>query len=121
MIRATMIGMTTSVPPEGSVPLADGVGDTVEAAEATALAAALVVADDVRSYLVDWSAVPQPKRRDHVIAVLLVEDYNPPRNIKWKPFCDLVRDKCNGWLKPGKPALGFGDRQIKRAVNELRA
>ena len=79
---------------------------------------ALVVADDVRSYLVDWSPVLQPKRRDHVIAVLLFEGYNPPRNIKWKPFCDLIRDKCNGWLKPGEPALSFGDR-VKTGLKTL--
>jgi hypothetical protein len=46
MIRATMIGMTTSPPlPEGSLPAADGEGATVGATEVTALAAAVVAAE----------------------------------------------------------------------------
>lgn len=93
--------------------------DTVTIA-AFAAKPVFVVADDVRHWLVEWSPQPQPKRRGQVIATLLAEGHNPPRNIKWKPFCDLVRDKCNGWLKPGKPTLGFGDKQIQRTVKELR-
>jgi hypothetical protein len=81
---------------------------------------ALIDIDDVRACLVNWSPDPQPKRREQVILTLVAEGLNPPRNIKWKPFCDLVRDKCNGWSKPGKPAFGFGDKQIQRAVKDLR-
>jgi hypothetical protein len=81
---------------------------------------AFVVPDDVRSYLANWSPDPQPKMREQVIQALLAEGHNPPRKIKWKPFCDLVRDKCNGWLAPGKPALSFSDKQIQRAVKDLR-
>jgi hypothetical protein len=81
---------------------------------------ALIDIDDVRACLVEWSPDPQPKRRGQVISTLLAEGRNPPRNIKWKPFCDLVRDKCNGWFEPGKPAPSFGDRQIQRAVKDLR-
>jgi hypothetical protein len=79
-----------------------------------------VAADDVRYQLVEWSPEPQPKLRDQVIGKLLAEGHNPPRTIHWTPFCDLVCNKCNGWLAAGKPALGFGERQIKRAVKELR-
>ena len=31
---------------------------------------------------------------------------------------ELVRDACNGWLGD-RPALGFGDKQIQRAVKRL--
>jgi hypothetical protein len=80
-----------------------------------------VIASDVRSHLTDWSSDPQPKKRENVIAEMLAEGLNPPRNIKWKPFCNRVRDECNGWLSRGQPALGFGDRQINRMVNELKS
>jgi hypothetical protein len=58
--------------------------------------------------------------RDRVIAALLAEGLNPPRNKNWKEFYKLVRDKCNGWVGK-RPAPGFGDRQIQRIVNELRS
>jgi hypothetical protein len=109
----------------GNVHWVDDSGEVVEEHELTVAnfssKPAFVVADDVRSCLADWSPQPQRSQRDRVISGLLVEGHNPPRNIKWKPFCDLVRDKCNGWLKAGKPALGFGDKQIQRAVKELRS
>jgi hypothetical protein len=60
-------------------------------------------------------------RREQVIQALIDEGLSPPRNIQWKLFCDRVRNECNGWLVPGKPALGFSDKQIQRVVKELRA
>jgi hypothetical protein len=46
----------------------------------------------------------------------------PPDNIEWNPFCDGVRDNCNGWRGKGRGRArwGFGDKQIKRRVKELR-
>jgi hypothetical protein len=108
----------------GDVRWVDDSGEIVDE-DAVTIAAfsgkpAFIVADDLRSCLVSWSPDPQPKMREQVILTLVAEGLNPPRNIKWKPFCDLVRDKCNGWSKPGKPAFGFGDKQIQRAVKDLR-
>jgi hypothetical protein len=98
-------------------------GEVVELDEITAddfsNKPALIEADDIRSQLTEWSPQPQRSRRDQVISGLLAEGLNPPRNVDWKSFCDRVRDKCNGWLKPGKPAHGFSDKQIQRVVKEL--
>jgi hypothetical protein len=80
----------------------------------------LVVASDVRSFLTDWSTNPQASHRDAVIKAKLDAGMSPGRNITWKEFCDDVRDKCNGWRAKGKPAWGFGDKQIKRIFNDLR-
>lgn len=79
-----------------------------------------IAADDVRSHLANWSDQPQPKRKAAVIKALLA-DLNPPRTTPWKQFCDQVRSECKGWRAAGKPAWGFGDRQIRRAVKDLRA
>jgi hypothetical protein len=108
----------------GDVRWFDGSGEIVDE-DAVTIAAfggkpAFVVADDIRACLVEWSPQPQPDRRRQVISDLLAEGLNPPRNIKWKPFCDLVCDKCNGWLSRGKPALGFSEKQIMRIIKELR-
>jgi hypothetical protein len=81
-----------------------------------------VIASDVRSFLTDWSPDPLPSKREAVIrAMIIAEGLNPPRNIEWKPFCDRVRDECNGWLPKGRPAWGFGDRHIRRIVRDLRS
>src|SRR5262249_32736823 len=109
----------------GNVQWVDDSGEVVEEHELTVpnfnRKPAVVVAARIRSCLADWSPQPQRSQRDRAIPGLLVEGHTPPRSIKWKPFSDLVRDKCNGWLKAGKPALGFGDKQIQRAVKELRS
>jgi hypothetical protein len=110
----------------GDVRWVDDKGEVVDEDECTIAAfgggkhPTYVVADDVRLWLTEWSSDPQPARKKEVIAKLMVE-LNPPRKTKWKPFCDRVRDECNGWHKPGKPALGFGDKQIQRIVKELRS
>jgi hypothetical protein len=108
----------------GDVRWFDDSGEIVDEDSVTIAAFAakpvFIVADHVRHWLVEWSPDPQPKRREQVIQTLLAEGLNPPRNIQWKPFCDLVCNKCNGWLAPGKPALGFGEKQIMRIVKELR-
>jgi len=79
-----------------------------------------VIAGDVRHWLTEWSPTPQRSRREAVIAAMIAEGLNPPRNINWKEFCNRVRDKCKGWLAKDKPALGFSDKQIQRCVNGLR-
>jgi hypothetical protein len=110
----------------GRVRWIDDKGDLVDEEECTLAAFAgdrhpfRVAADDVRHCLTRWSHDPLPARREEVIAKLMVE-LNPPRKTKWKPFCDRVRDDCNGWLKPGVPAPGFGDKQIQRIVKDLRS
>jgi hypothetical protein len=80
----------------------------------------LVIADDVRHWLTEWSSSPQRSRRGAAIEAMLAEGHNPPRNISWKEFCGRVRDECNGWLGD-RPALGFSDRQIQRNVKDLRS
>jgi hypothetical protein len=79
-----------------------------------------ISADDVRDHLLRWSPDPQPKKRADAISKLIKKGLSPPRNIPWKRFCDLVRDACKGWGKAGKPAFGFSDKQIQRAVKALR-
>jgi hypothetical protein len=109
----------------GNVRWLDGAGEVINEDECTVAnfnhKPVLVMADDVRHWLTQWSRAPQPSRREAVIAALIAEGFNPPRNIPWKKFCGEVRDKCNGWLSNGEPALGFSDRQIQRTVKELRA
>ena len=57
-----------------------------------------------------------------MIAALIAEGVNPPRTIKWKEFYKRVRDACNARLDAkGRPPFGFGDKQIRRIVNGLRA
>ena len=82
---------------------------------------AFVEADDIRHWLLQSRRSPLTKQREIVIVELLASDQLPGENIEWKAFCDLVRDNCNGWRKRGKPAWGFGDKQIKRVVNTLRS
>jgi hypothetical protein len=82
---------------------------------------AFVIADDVRHHLAEWSAQPLRSHRDQVIEKLIAEDHRPPRSIDWKSFYKLVRDDCRGWLADGRPAHGFGDKQIQRAFKDLMA
>jgi hypothetical protein len=48
---------------------------------------------------------------------------NGKRPCGWRPFCKRVRDKIGekAWLdrKANKPARGYGDRTIKRAMQEM--
>jgi hypothetical protein len=84
---------------------------------------AFVAVDELRDWLREHSSVPQGAR-DQLIAQKLRAGINPPRNKSWKEFCDLVRDECGGWIGNGakrRPALGFGDKQIQRAVKDLRS
>ena len=81
-----------------------------------------VSADELQDWLRKHSSVPQGQR-DRLIAQKLREGINPPRNKSWKEFYILIRDGCGGWIGNGakrKPALGFGDKQIQRAVKRLR-
>jgi hypothetical protein len=81
-----------------------------------------VIASDVRSSLMQWSQGPLPSGREAVIAALIADGVNPPRNIKWKEFYKRVRDRCNAHLDAkGRAPFGFGDKQIQRIVNDLRA
>jgi hypothetical protein len=80
----------------------------------------LVVAEDVRSSLTEWSPDPLPSKRETIIRAMIAEGLNPPRTIEWKPFCDRVRNECNGWIGK-RPAHGFGDKTIQRIVKDLRS
>jgi hypothetical protein len=74
-----------------------------------------------RSDLAEWLEGYSLGKRDAVIAKLIRNGANPPRTQRWKDFCNLVRNQCDGWYAKGTPAWGFGDRQIQRAVKALRA
>jgi hypothetical protein len=83
---------------------------------------AFVAADDLRDWLHEHSTLPSD--RDRLIAQKLRAGINPPRTIPWKPFCNDIRDGCGGWIGNGtkrKPAHGFSDKQIQRAVKDLRS
>jgi|SRR5215471_1208847 len=109
----------------GNVRWLNGAGEVINEDECTIAnfnhKPVLVMADDVRHWLTQWSPAPQSSRRDAVIDKMIAEGLNPPRNINWKMFFKRVRDECNGWLPDGRPAQGFGDKQIQRIVKELRA
>jgi hypothetical protein len=79
-----------------------------------------VSADDVRHCLGEWSEGPQRSGRRAVISAMIAEGVVPPDTIEWTTFCKRVRDECNGWRAKGKPAWGFGDKQIRRIVTDLR-
>jgi hypothetical protein len=108
----------------GNVRWVDSGGEVVEEDECTIAdfthKPKLVDADDVRHWLTEWSSVPRSSRREAVIAAMIAEGLIPPRKISWKMFCKQVRDKCNGWLPTGDPALGFSGKQIQRIVKDLR-
>ena len=111
----------------GNVRALDKNGDLIDLDECTIVELegkpAFVAAEDLRDWLRDHSALPQGAR-DRVIAQKLRDGINPPRNIPWKPFCDVIRDGCGGWVGNGtkrKPAHGFSDKQIQRAVKDLRS
>jgi len=103
----------------GNVRWLDGAGEVIDEDKCTIAnfnhKPVLVMADDVHHWLTVWSKAPQPSRREAVIAAMI------PRKIPWKKFCDEVRGKCNGWLPDGRPAPGFGDKQIQRIVKDLRS
>jgi hypothetical protein len=74
---------------------------------------AFVEVDDLRYWLSRCTRAPQPALIDAEIAK------RRPRRVPWKQFCNEVRDACNGWQRPGKPALGFSTKQIQRRYNSL--
>ena len=79
-----------------------------------------VSASEVRFHLKEWSSVPQSDdAKKAAIRSMLKEGKVPPRLISWKLFRNEVRDRCNGWLAPGKPAFGFGDKQIDRITKDI--
>jgi hypothetical protein len=81
--------------------------------------AEFVSATDIAEWLREYAA--PLKERDAVIAKLIRNGANPPRTHSWKDFSNDVRNQCDGWRAKGKPAWGFGDRQIQRAVKALKA
>jgi hypothetical protein len=84
-----------------------------------------IAANELRDWISAHSTLPQgPQARDRLIAQKLGEGINPPRNIPWKKFCDDIRDGCGGWIvTDGKrvPTRGFSDKQIQRAVKDLKS
>jgi hypothetical protein len=86
--------------------------------------AELVAANELRDWVREHSTLPQGSQARRVITRKLREGINPPRTIPWKSFCNDVRNECNGWVGNGakrRPAHGFSDKQIQRAVNDLRS
>ena len=84
---------------------------------------AFVSTDDLRAWLIDKSSYPQRNALKVAIARRISDGEVPGDTIGWDRFCGDIRDDCNGWVKTGgkrKPARGFGDKTIKRAVAELR-
>jgi hypothetical protein len=82
---------------------------------------ACVSADDLEDKLAEWSPDPLSANGKQAVIRRLLAKHNPPRDISWKEFCDLVRNQGHGWFKPGKPAPGFSDKQISRVVKDLRS
>jgi hypothetical protein len=77
---------------------------------------------DVEAWL-NNQALPRKGSREAVIARLIAEGLHPPTTIRWKAFCDRVRDECNGWVGKGakrRPAWGFDDRTIKNDVRGVK-
>ena len=59
---------------------------------------------------------------DIVIKKRLQNGDVPGSTIKWKQFCDELRNECDGWtdVKKAKPKRGYGDKSIQRIVNAIR-
>jgi hypothetical protein len=77
---------------------------------------------DVDGWLAE-QAIPLAGARDAAIRRLLAEGVAPGRTIRWKVFCDRVRDECKGWTGEGPkrtPAWGFNDRTIKDVVRHVK-
>jgi hypothetical protein len=46
----------------------------------------------------------------------------PPAMMRWKQFCDVIRDDCDAWIgvpKRGEPKRGFSDDSIERVAREI--
>jgi hypothetical protein len=82
-------------------------------------AVAFVEAADVREQLAEWKTRPQPELLKAKIFQMITDGVVPGRTRKWKAIFKELRDSCNGWLSDGRPARGFGDRQIQRVFKEL--
>jgi len=78
-----------------------------------------VSVDELGDWIVGASSRPQRNHRNRVIVGKLQSGDVPGRNVPWKKFCDDVRNLCNGWGAKGRPATGFSNKQIQRAVNDL--
>jgi hypothetical protein len=75
-----------------------------------------------RAYEAEFGADIARPTRDREIRRRLTAGEHPGKNIEWKPFCDGVRNRCDGWIstaKAKKPARGFSDKSIKRAVDAI--
>jgi hypothetical protein len=82
-------------------------------------AVAFVNTTDLREQLAEWSRRPQPELLKARIVKMIADGVVPGRTRKWKEIFRELRDSCNGWLGDGRPARGFGDRQIQRVFKEL--
>jgi hypothetical protein len=56
------------------------------------------------------------------VAQLMEEGTQPASTVPWDQFCDLIRDRCNGWKdrKNRVPKRNFSDKTIKRIVSSLK-
>jgi hypothetical protein len=71
----------------------------------------------------DQQPLPQTGSRQATVQRLIANGLHPPTTIRWKPFCDRVRDECNGWIGKGpkrRPTWGFDDKTIKRDVQGVK-
>jgi hypothetical protein len=61
--------------------------------------------------------------REGAIAELLQGGDRPPHTISWTAFCDLVRDRADGWKskRHGEYKRGFSNRVIERLVRQQTA
>jgi hypothetical protein len=74
--------------------------------------------DDFRRWLSKEPKLPDSPR-NFAIHKLLKAGAEPPRNMPWKTFCKRVRDDAGGWTQD-KPARSFSNKQIQRAVKEIK-
>jgi hypothetical protein len=69
---------------------------------------------------------PPPKRvtpLEAAISKRLAAGEQPGTTIQWQPFCDSVRDDCDGWTdsKQKISKRRFSDKSIQRIVRQQRA
>ena len=58
----------------------------------------------------------------NVVVQLLEEGKQPASTITWQKFCDVARDRCEGWKDPKERIAkrGFGDKSIQRIVKNSK-
>jgi hypothetical protein len=78
--------------------------------------------EDIDAWL-NQQPLPRKGSKEAIIDRLIAEGLRPPTNIRWTPFCNLVRNAGNGWMGKGanrKPAWGFDTRTIQNYVRGVK-